>query len=173
MKLLKPFIVLAAAAALATGMAMPAFADTTGDTATTFTLDAAGGLSLTVAADAALVDGSSGDASVSGPLDPVGVTDLRGSIAGWTVSAVSSTFNYGAVSVSTGVAYDSGTVTHTGQVTAASSGATVDVTTIGAVVAGTEAVGNNTANFTPTLTVSLPSTALAGDYTGTVTTSVA
>jgi hypothetical protein len=40
------------------------------------------------------------------------------------------------------------------------------------VAAGTLASGNNTASYTPTLTVSLPATALAGDYEGTVTTSV-
>jgi len=41
------------------------------------------------------------------------------------------------------------------------------------VAEGTAAQGNNTATYVPTLTVTLPTTALAGDYAGTVTTSVA
>ena len=75
--------------------------------------------------------------------------------------------------VSTGVSYDSGDATaFTGTVTTGSDGPT-SITAVAAPVAdGTEASGNNTASFTPTLTVALPASALAGDYAGTVTTSV-
>jgi hypothetical protein len=132
-----------------TGSAMAA---DTGDTEATFTL-AGGSLDVTAAASAALTDGAPGAASVSGPLGPVGVSD-------------------GAGSSSTGVSYNSGAATGTtGLVTATTKGAT-SVTAVAPVAAGEEASGNNTASYAPTLTVALPASALAGDYTGTVTTSV-
>ncbi len=148
---------------------MPASAATTD---ATFTLEG-GSLDVTAAAGAALTNGAPGAASVSGSLGAVGVSDTRGSTAGWVMSAASSTFVDGAGSISTGVSYNSGAATaSTGTVTPTSAGAT-SITAVASVAAGTLASGNNTASYTPTLTVSLPASALAGDYTGTVTTSVA
>lgn len=148
-----------------------AMAADTGDTTATFTLTG-GSLDVTPAASAALTDGASGAASVSGSLGAVGVSDTRGSTAGWTMSAASTTFGDGAGSVSTGVSYDSGAATaSTGTVTPTSTGAT-SITTVAPVAAGTLASGNNTASYTPTLTVTLPASALAGSYSGTVTTSI-
>jgi hypothetical protein len=149
-----------------------AMADDTGGTDATFTLDG-GSLDVTPAADAALTDGAPGAASVSGSLGAVGVSDTRGSTGGWVMSAGSSTFVDGAGSVSSGVSYNSGAATaSTGTVTPTSAGAT-SITAVAPVAAGTLASGNNTASYTPTLTVALPASALAGDYEGTVTTSVA
>ena len=143
----------------------------TGDTEATFTL-AGGSLDVTPAAAAALNDGAPGASSVSGSLGAVGISDTRGSTAGWVVSAASTTFVDGAGSTSTGVSYNSGAATSsTGTVTPTSAGAT-DITTEAPVAAGTGASGNNTASYTPSITVSLPGSALAGDYTGTITTSV-
>jgi hypothetical protein len=148
-----------------------AMADDTGDTTATFTLSG-GSLDVTPSLNAGLTNGTPGVASVSGSLGALGVSDSRGSIAGWVVSAASSTFVDGAGSVSTGVSYDSGDATAaTGNVTIASQGLT-SITTGAPVATGTLASGNNTASFTPTLTVALPASALAGDYSGTVTTSV-
>jgi hypothetical protein len=148
-----------------------AMADDTGDTVATFTLEG-GSLDVTVAAGAALTDGAPGAASVAGSLGTVGISDTRGSTLGWIVSAASSTFVDGAGSVSTGVSYDSGDATaSTGTVTTTSQGAT-SIAAVAEVAAGTLASGNNTASFTSTLTVGLPANALAGDYQGTVTTSV-
>ena len=149
-----------------------AMAASTGDTTATFTL-AGGSLDVTAAAGAALDDGAPGVASVSGSLGSVAVSDTRGSTAGWVVSASSSTFVDTAGSSSTGVSYDSGAATATsGTVTAASAGATASAAEA-PVATGTAASGNNTASFAPTLTVTLPASALAGDYQGTVTTSIA
>ena len=149
-----------------------AMAADSGDTTATFTL-AGGSLDVTAAAGAALTDGAPGAASVSGSLGAVGVSDTRGSTAGWVMSGASSTFVDGAGSVSTGVSYNSGAATgSTGTVTPTSTGAT-SITAVAPVAAGTLASGNNTASYTPDLTVALPASALAGDYTGTVTTSVA
>ena len=150
------------------GSAMAAGSD---DTTATFTL-AGGSLDVTAATSAALTNGATGAASVSGSLGAVGVSDTRGSTAGWVMSAASSTFVDGAGSVSTGVSYNSGAATgSTGIVTPTSEGAT-SITAAAPVAAGTEASGNNTASFVPNLTVALPSSALAGAYEGTVTTSV-
>jgi hypothetical protein len=155
-------------AVLPAGAAMAA---DTGDTVATFTLNG-GSLDLTVEGDAALSDGAAGAASVTGSLGALGISDNRGISLGWVVSAASSTFVDGAGSVSTGVSYDSGFATaSTGMVTPTTEGLT-SITEVAPVAAGTLASGNNTASFTPTLTVALPASALAGDYSGTVTTSV-
>jgi hypothetical protein len=143
----------------------------TGDTTATFTL-AGGSLDVTPAVGAALTDGAPGAASVSGSLGPVGISDTRGSTAGWVMSAASTTFVDGAGSVSTGVSYSSGAATaSTGTVTPTTTGAT-SITAGAPVAAGEAASGNNTASYTPMLTVALPASALVGDYAGTVTTSV-
>ena len=142
------------------------------DTTTTFSLTG-GGLGVTAAGAAALADGATGAGSVSGSLGAVAVSDTRGSIAGWIMSAASTTFVDGSGSTSTAVVYDSGAAATTGTVTPTSPGAKPITTTATPVAAGTLAIGNNTASYNPNLTVSLPASALAGAYTGTVTTSVA
>lgn len=139
-------------------------------TVATFTL-AGGELVITTADNASLTDGASGDGSVSGPLGEVLVSDDRGDVLGWVVSASSTAFTDGAGSSSTGVGYDAGTVDTTGIVDASSLGA-AQIASAVPVVEGTDVSGNNTASYDPTLTVALPASALAGDYTGTVTTSV-
>jgi hypothetical protein len=168
----KPLLVAVAAVVAIGATALPASAAGNGDTTATFTL-AGGSLDVTAAPGAALTDGAPGTASVSGTLGAVDVSDTRGSTAGWVVSAVSTTFVDGAGSVSSGVGYDSGALTSTGTVTAATVGPTTITGVSAPVATGTAASGNNTASYTPTLTVALPPSALAGDYTGTVTTSVA
>lgn len=151
------------------GPASPASADTTG---TTFTLTA-GELTMTVGATAALTNEASGvDANtITGTLGTVSVNDARGNTAGWVVSAASSTFTGSGLSVSDGVAYTNGTVTETGTNTVAAVTAAALTTTPTAVATAT-ASGNNTASWNPTLDVSMPAGALAGAYSGTVTTSI-
>jgi hypothetical protein len=155
---------------------LPAFADNSGDTDTTFTLNG-GTIDVAVSATASLTAAYSGVAAVSGQLGLVTVTDARGDTLGWTTSAKSSVFSStrGVFTTdSTAVSYNSGNVNKTGTVTAAGTGPTL-LSPIAdtAVVSGTAVHGNNTASWNPTLTVSLPSDSLAGDYDGTVTTSVA
>jgi hypothetical protein len=164
-------VVAAGATILTLGPVGSASAADTGDTTATFTL-AGGSLDVTPAAGAALTNGAPGAGSVSGSLGAVGVSDTSGSTVGWVLSAGSSTFVGDAGSVSTGVSYNSGAATaSTGTVTPTTAGAT-SITAVAPVAAGTLANGNNTASYTPTLTVDLPASALAGDYEGTVTTSV-
>jgi hypothetical protein len=143
-----------------------------GDTVTTFTV-AGGGLVLTAASVADLNSVATGAASVTGSLGEVVVTDARGGTDGWTVTAVATKFTNTTVTgpQSTGVSYDAGTVAETGDVsTTVSPG---DVTAPATAVTADNVTGNNTATFSPSLTVTLPPNALAGDYEGTVTTSVA
>jgi hypothetical protein len=158
--------------ALLVSAALPASAAPSGTTTTTFTLSS-GTLDIAVASNASLPGGNSGTTSVSGQIGFVTVTDSRGNILGWTTSAASTPFTGDSGTTSAAVGYSSGTVSKTGTVTVASSGAVALTTTPAPVVAGTSVVGNNTATWNPTLTVTLPPNSLAGTYTGTVTTSVA
>lgn len=169
MKITKPLVAVATATALVVGFALPASAD---DTATTFTLTG-GELTLSVGATAPLTDEASGvDANtITGTLGTVAVDDARGGTTGWTASAASTTFTGTGLSVSDGVAYTNGTVTETGTNTVAAVTAQ-SITTETAVATATAVSGNNTASWDPTLDVSMPAGALAGDYTGTVTTSL-
>ena len=170
MKLRKPLVILATAATLVVGAALPASAD---DTSTTFTLTG-GGLTLSVGASAALTNEASGVTAnvITGTLGVVTVTDARGGTAGWVASAASTTFTGSGLSVSDGVAYTNGTVTETGTNSIAAATAESLTTTAAAVATATAVSGNNTASWNPTLDVSMPAGALAGNYAGTVTTSL-
>ena len=165
----KTLIAAAGATALVLGVALPASAD---DTAATFTLTG-GALTLSVAETAALTNEASGVAAniITGTLGTVSVDDARGGSAGWTTSAVSTTFTGAGLSVSDGVAYTNGTVTETGiNTVAAVTGQSI--TTEASVATATAVSGNNSASWDPTLDVSMPAGALAGSYAGTVTTSL-
>jgi hypothetical protein len=102
------------------------------------------------------------------------MADTREDTQGWVVTAAASDFarNGGGTTISTGITYAPGTVSKTGTVTAAASGASVTVDEAASVVNGTAVSGSNTATWTPTLTVALPSDALVGTYVGTITTSI-
>ena len=131
-----------------------------------------GTISITVQPTATLPTGTAGSANVSGPLGTVVVTDTRNAHATWSASATSTTFVDGQGTVSTGVSYNAGGFTTTGTVVMATAVPT-NLSGTAAVVAHPTSVGGaNTASWNPTLTVSLPSNALAGTYTGTVNTSV-
>src|SRR5688572_7906799 len=99
----------AAATALLAGTALPASADDTGDTTTTFTL-AGGDLAITIPLMATLNEGDSGDLLVTGTLGEVLVTDDRGAILAWAVSAESTAFTGSEGSSSTGISYTAGPV---------------------------------------------------------------
>jgi hypothetical protein len=142
-----------------------------GDTTTTFALTG-GALNVSVAATAALTNGTTSSASVSGQLGTVQVTDARGGTTAWSAFATSTTFTDGAGSVSTGESYSSGAITTTGTIVILPGTATSLSATAAKVVGPTSVVGNNTASWNPTLTVSLPANALVGTYTGTIHTSV-
>lgn len=154
---------------------LPATSATAADTETTFTLSG-GALTLTAAESAALGNTASGDTSVTGQLGTVSVTDARGGVVGWGASAASEDFTHStanAGSTSTGITYTGGAVTESGTVTIADGTTTALTAAPAAVATATGVNGNNTASWNPTLDVTLPSSALAGAYSATVTTSVA
>lgn len=159
-------------AALIGATALPAAA---GDTTTTFTLSGST-LSIDVQSSANLGTSPSGVTSMSGQLGNVKVTDLRGGTANWNLEGSSTKFTTGqlpnANPTSTSVTYSTGAITTTGSIVIAPSGDQALNATPRKIAGPTTVVGNNTATWNPTLTVGLPSDALAGDYTGTVTTSV-
>jgi hypothetical protein len=142
-----------------------------GDTTTTFALTG-GALSVSVAATAALTNGTTSSANVNGQLGTVQVTDARGGTTAWSAFATSTTFTDGAGSISTGVSYSSGVITTTGTIVILPGTATALSAAAAKVAGPASVVGNNTASWNPTLTVSLPANALVGTYTGTIHTSV-
>jgi hypothetical protein len=158
-----------AATMLVSGLALPASADTS----TTFTMTGGGSLSVSDQTTAALSDGVHGDPVISGQLGEFTVTDSRGGIAGWTVSAASTAFagTLGGAS-STGVDYTGGVVDSTGTSTVADGTTTALGVTPVSVIGASGVSGDNTATWNPTLDVAMPASALADDYSGTVTTSV-
>jgi hypothetical protein len=189
MRIRTPLLAAAAAATMLAGAALPASA---ADTATTFTLTG-GGLAITPQIAAVLdttgLSTTVGAHDVVGSLGAVTVDDTRGvGNAGWTVSATSSAFDLNtpilvppltgtSITSSTNVSYAHGTFSAVDGVTTTGSpsSAVLPLTpaTAATVVTGTLAIGTNTATWTPNLTVSMPATARAGEYSGTVTTSVA
>jgi len=161
-------------AVLLAATAQPAFA-AAGDTTTTFALGGST-LSVSVQPTASLTDGASGATSVSGQLGVVRVTDLRGGVAAWSARATSTTFTNGGTGAglteSTGVSYDSGALTTTGTIVIAPKGAKSLSSSPTEVAGPTAVIGNNTAQWNPTVTVTLPSNSLAGTYSGTISSSV-
>jgi hypothetical protein len=173
------FFVLACVAAIVS----PAYAATTGDTSTTFTLTA-GNLSISAPASANLGSVGTGTATTSAQLGAVSVSDARGALLGsWTTSVTSTDFTTGAQTANETIAkasadYWSGAATSTtgtgtftpGQLLA------INKQTLGqsrTAFSATVVVGNNTAAWNPTVIINIPSTAVAGAYSGTITHSVA
>jgi len=153
---------------------LPATSATAADTETTFTLTG-GSLNLTAAGAATLGDSTSGDTSITGQLGTVSVNDARGGVSGWGATAASEDFTHSSAnagSTSTAISYTGGDVTESGTVTIADGTATALTAEPAAVATATDVNGNNTASWNPTLDVTLPSSALAGAYSATVTTSV-
>lgn len=147
-------------------------------TNTTFTL-AGGNLSITVQDTATLSIGASAliMPDASGQLGSVTVNDLRAAAnASWTASVLSSAFTNGTTTVApTGVSYNSGAATGTtGSGTrTVNSGTFVDDETEMTAFSLSDGVGNNSTTWNPTVTVDLPNDATAGEYSGTITHSVA
>ncbi|MET8529086.1 hypothetical protein [Micromonospora sp. NPDC005172] len=175
---------LAGVAGIAATLALagPAVADTTGDTIVTLTVDAAGGLSITVPATANIGHGVEGS-TVTGQLGPVTVLDQRGSLTpNWTATVVSTDFTTGGGTSgetipNINVLYWSGPATATagsgtftpGQPTAAQA---VIINVPRTAMSHTGGTGNNFATWNPTLSVNIPVGTVQGVYTGTVTHSV-
>ncbi|MDQ1521295.1 MAG: hypothetical protein QOI55_2368 [Actinomycetota bacterium] len=155
------------------------------DTSTTFVLSAAGGLSISVPASATLSSGTATNAgTLTASLGAVSVSDLRGALlTSWTATVTSGDFSTGGATsnekiLKANVAYWSGAATATsgtgvftpGQATSLLAAA---LSTGRTAYAATAAVGNNSATWDPTVVVTIPSAAVVGTYSGTITHSAA
>ncbi|MGD0608019.1 MAG: hypothetical protein ABSA53_31080, partial [Streptosporangiaceae bacterium] len=162
------------AVSTATGSSCPT-GSSPGCTATVAVL--AGALSITVPASASLGSADPGG-TASANLGTVSVTDDRGFGASWTATAGASAFTTGAgtpheIIPAANAAY---AITALSQATGSASFAFTPLTTLStapqAVVSTTNVGGNTTATWNPLIQVSVPATAIAGPYTGTITHSV-
>jgi len=164
--------------------ATPAGAATTGTTTTTFTLTA-GALAITTPASVALGSVATGTATTASvALGNVSTSDARGTLLGtWTTTVSSSDFTTGAATTNETVTkanafYWSGAATATtgtgtflpGQLLVANK---VSLSSSQTAFSASALVGNNTATWDPTVIINIPSAAVAGAYSGTVTHSVA
>ena len=111
--------------------------------------------------------------TISAPIGPVTVTDDRALLsASWTVTAAETDFANGTQTIpATDASYAPGTTTTTGVITVTPTSVSL-ANSAQTVVTGTDGVGDNTATWDPTVTVTVPATAAAGTYTGTLTHSI-
>ena len=120
--------------------------------------------------------------TTSGSLGTTTINDARGSLAGWTVSVSSTDFTTASpvqtIPASNAVMYlpslatvTQGVAVVTNTHVAAASGLTLGNSSSSFMTAAT--TGSNVVTYSPTVQVTLPSTAIAGTYTGTVTQTVA
>jgi Ice-binding-like/Domain of unknown function DUF11 len=137
-----------------------------------------GVLSITAPASASLGSASPG-ATASASLGLVQVTDGRAGVAGWTATTSATDFTTGigtaaeTIPVADVQYLISGFTSTTGSATFTPTPATVLASTAQAVVAATNVDGDNSAAWNPVIQVSVPSRAVAGAYTATITHSVA
>lgn len=168
-----------ALAAAVAGLVLPGSAEAA-DTAVTFTVNA-GALSVSSSASAALSNATATTAgtSVTGQLGSTTVTDNRAAAAGaWSVSVSSTDFTApGELTIAKGQAS-----AYSGLATA-TTGTTVFVPTTvanavnlgsaGTLASATGVLGASSVTYNPTLTVTIANSVQAGDYSGTVTQTVA
>jgi hypothetical protein len=137
-----------------------------------------GVLAITAPADASLGAAAPG-ATASASLGIVEVTDARADLAGWTatISATDLTTGIGAAAETIPVAdvqyLISGFSSTTGSATFTPTPATVLASTAQAVVTATNVDGDHLAAWNPVVQVSVPTGAVGGAYTATITHSVA
>lgn len=154
------------------------------DTTTTFTLSAAGGLSISVPASKNLGSAATNAGTLSAQLGTVTVTDDRGLLAGtWTASVSSTDFTTGLASANETIAkanisYWSGAATATTGTLTATPGQLLAINAVTLTASRTAfsaaaIVGNNSLSFNPTVTVNIPASSVTGTYSGTITHSVA
>lgn len=165
--------------ALVLGFASPAQAE---DTVVTLTVNAPGGLTISVPTTANIGAADPG-ATASGQIGPVTVTDDRAALdASWTATVTGTDFTTGGGTApetipNISVLYWSGAATATsgsgtftpGQ---ANAGEAQIINVPRTAFSHTGGSGTNSATWNPTLVVNIPSNAVAGTYTGTVTQTV-
>jgi hypothetical protein len=137
-----------------------------------------GVLSITAPGNASLGSAAPG-ATASAGLGIVQVTDERAGLAGWTATTSATDFTTGAGTAAETIPVAdvqyliSGFTSTTGSATFTPTPATVLASAAQAVVAATNVDGDNSAAWNPVIQVSVPSGAVGGAYTATITHSVA
>jgi hypothetical protein len=156
-------------------IALPASA-APGDTTATVTVTG-GSLSISVPGSTAHLGTRANTVAagtISGPLGEVQVLDARSAAAGstWTASAISTAFTGQSPALAaTGVSYSAGTITKVGTAAYAANDPS-SLVGVAPVVTATGITGDNSATWTPTITVAVPSNSVAGTYTAVITHSV-
>ncbi len=163
---------------IALGIALPSSAYAApGETTASVTIDG-GSLSISVPAAA----GNLGTAAntvlgetVSGPLGQVQVNDARDATAGsgWVASVISSAFTppSGPAIPASAVGYTAGPITQVGTAVYTPNDPG-DLTGVVAAVTATGITGDNSATWTPTISVTVPGGMAPGVYSATITESV-
>jgi hypothetical protein len=170
-----PYVWAAAVISLTLGTTLPAYADDP----TTATVTITGGvLAINVPSAAGNLGTRSNTVSqgvISGPLGQVQVNDARSAAAGsgWVASAISTAFTppSGPALAASRVSYVAGTIDKVGTATYVANDPS-NLTGVSAVVTATGITGDNSATWTPTISVSVPGGTAAGVYAATITHSV-
>jgi hypothetical protein len=173
-------VIAAAVGTLAASYAAPALA-APGDTAAIFTITG-GALAVTVPTAAPGAGGTLGTrantvlgGTISGLLGEMQVNDARGAAAGsgWVASAISTAFTppSGPAVAASAVGYNAGTIAKVGTATYTANNPAA-LTGVAPVVTATGITGDNSATWTPTITVTIPGGMAANTYEAVITHSV-
>jgi hypothetical protein len=149
------------------------------DEPTTATITVTGGaLTITVPADAGSLGSranSVGGGTITGALGEMQVNDARSAVAGsgWVVSVISTAFTppSGPAIAASAVSYSAGSITKVGTATYTANDPG-DLTGVAPAVTATGITGDNSATWTPTITVAVPGGMAANVYSATITHSV-
>jgi hypothetical protein len=135
-------------------------------------------LSITVPTSAGNLGTSAntvGGETISGPIGQVQVNDARNAAAGsgWVVSVISTAFTplAGPAIPASDVSYTAGLITQVGTATYTANNPT-NLTGVAPAVTATGITGDNSATWTPTISVTVPGGMAPAIYYGTVTHSV-
>lgn len=168
------FLVIAITAVLVASTAMPTSAATSSDTATTVVVTG-GGLSIAAPATAALSDAAP-SATATANIAGMQVTDTRAGTIGWSATVRSTDFTptvggAGTIPATAAAYIPAGMASVTGLAVVTPT-IQSDLSTAKTVQTATMVVGNNAATWTAALQLAIPSNAVAGTYSGTLTHSV-
>ena len=168
-------LLVTATAVLGLGFAAPASA---GPTTATLTITG-GALAITVPTSPVNLgtrQNTVGGGTISGVLGVVQVSDGRSAAAGsgWVASVISSAFTppAGPAIAASAVSYAAGTITKVGTAVYTANDPP-DLTGVSPAVTASAITGDNSATWSPTITVLIPGGMAAGTYTATITHSVA
>jgi hypothetical protein len=172
-------VVMAVVAGVVTlGIALPGTAYAApGDTTASITIEG-GSLSISVPTAAGNLGSAANTVlgeAISGPLGQVQVNDARDAAAGsgWVVSVISTAFTppAGPAIAASAVGYTAGPITQVGTATYTPNNPG-NLTGVVPAVTATGITGDNSATWTPTVTVAVPGGMAPGVYTATITHSV-